>query len=564
MNKKNAFENYFTFDDGYVFYQSLTDDTLARGVWNRIYKSAMSEFEDNLRFYNLTTSDEVAQSLIAQGYAEQKKELRFLHDTYGIPETPIPANQYATYINEINKLMGLKENYKHLLTLMKQGYKNRGNEGKDRAYTATAYFESYYGTQLKNAFEGFLRTNRAAELIMNNNFSAFEAELQSLAEEAVLKTFQEIGNKKETIDGQQVQIWKEVLNILKSSKYQLQQLQSEVLKRYDIDKIINDIYVWDKDRRADKKRTDSLRGLRKKIDITLKGSEIKNRINAGYIEEYVSQALGDGIELGVNSNRKMRGGVIKSNIAKTDSILLSSTLAKVELDDAINEMNRIMESSRSLEDANQILTDFYYEYLSDMPETFVIYESTKAYSLGKNFRGFSGGASQPLENLPQYLNGMGIAMDGEELVTALYNTMRGAIGEDYKDELKESTSRALSTHLASFLFDDWQLVGKVDNQAIHMFNLDSVKVPLSYLLIATGTAMQQINENPSSYFHISVHTPSEILWSKTGGHIDPFDESVGMINYWDQQRSAALNGSTFSVKFLSNFKTIIKGLLNSL
>lgn len=564
MKKQSAFENTFTFDNGYVFYESLNDDQLKRNIWRRIYQSAMSEFDQHLTFYNTVSSSDIGQMLINQGYAEQRKELRFLNQNYGIPENPIPIKQYNEYINKINQLMGLKENYRNLLTLMKQGYKNRGNEGKDRAYTATAYFESYYGTQIRDGFDVFLRTEKAKQLILNDDKATFCAELKQIAQDAILKTFTEISKRTDSVDGQSFQLWQNVLNLLKSADTQLRQLQSEVLKRYDIDKIINDIYTWDKERRADGKRTNSLRGLRKNIDFTLKKSEIKSRINAGYIEEYMSQAFASGTAIGVDGARNIRGGVIKSNIAKTDSVLLSSTEIEVSLDSMINEMNKVMSSSHSLEDASRILTDFYYNYLDKMPNTFVIYENTKAYSLGKNFGGFSGGASQPLSNLPHVLDSMGVKLDGEGLVTALYNTMNGAIGQDYKDELKNDTSRVLSAYMANFLFDDWDLIGDTTNNAIHMFNLDSIRVPLSYLLIATGTAMQQVAANPNSYFHVSIHTPKETIWNETDGHITPFDTSVGMVNYWNQQRSAALNGSTFSIKFLSNFKTIVKGLLNAL
>ena len=115
--------------------------------------------------------------------------------------------------------------------------------------------------------------------------------------------------------------------------------------------------------------------------------------------------------------------------------------------------------------------------------------------------------------------------------------------------------------MANFMFDDWTNIGVTTNNAIHIFSLDEVKIPLSYLLIATGKAMLNTISDPTSYFKVSFSVPNEIKYPEK---IQDFDVNIGMIGYWDEQRQIARKNSSFSIRFLSNFKTLIKDLIKEL
>ena len=49
------------------------------------------------------------------------------------------------------------------------------------------------------------------------------------------------------------------------------------------------------------------------------------------------------------------------------------------------------------------MTNFVESYMSKLKNSFIIFESSKAYSLGKSFRGFHSGGKKSLEDLPSYV-----------------------------------------------------------------------------------------------------------------------------------------------------------------
>ena len=92
-----------------------------------------------------------------------------------------------------------------------------------------------------------------------------------------------------------------------------------------------------------------------------------------------------------------------------------------------------------------------------------------------------------------------------------------------------------------------------------MFNLDGVLVPLSYLLITMGEAIRQVQRVPSDYFKVTFSMPGSILWPERV----PMSDGENIYDYWEQQRQDVESRSTFSIKFLANFKSLVKQLIKS-
>jgi hypothetical protein len=57
-----------------------------------------------------------------------------------------------------------------------------------------------------------------------------------------------------------------------------------------------------------------------------------------------------------------------------------------------------MKDSISLNDAAEIMKRFYNDHLSNLDNSFIVYGSTKSYSLSDNFRGFHGGGERNLSD----------------------------------------------------------------------------------------------------------------------------------------------------------------------
>ena len=114
--------------------------------------------------------------------------------------------------------------------------------------------------------------------------------------------------------------------------------------------------------------------------------------------------------------------------------------------------------------------------------------------------------------------------------------------------------------VAYILFDDWESFGEDqrDRQVIHIFNLNKVMVPLSYLLIAMSKAVENTDRNLNKVFSIQLSAPKI--------HFDPpikVTKEKTMEKFWQEQATYAKNNTKLTIQFIRNFKTLIEQMLNS-
>ena len=206
-------------------------------------------------------------------------------------------------------------------------------------------------------------------------------------------------------------------------------------------------------------------------------------------------------------------------------------------------------------------TFFYNNTLSKLDKSFIVYESAKSYSLtGLDSRGF--GNTGSFDELINIANQIGKREQIDNLLKAFRNTIDGTIGSNRREEIKEKIRFTLSEAIAYFLFDDWKQIGESNNNSIHMFSLDGVLVPLSYLLIAAGKAMQETEKNSSSFFKLSLTTPKEIKYPTPLTSEEVGENSI--FHFWDIQREEASQNSKYSISFIKNFTKLISQLLKSM
>lgn len=543
--------------NGYIFYDRLknSNNAIQAPFWRIIYQSAMTEFDDSLDIFNNVTNSRVGQSLINRGYIELEKEVKFLKEITGTNIQTPEWEEYPKYINTINNIIGLKDDYANLLKLIQQK-----SHGKNRAVGAMSYLDGYLTTELSNNLHNFLKTKKAEQIMtLFDSNNQWEKEFDKIFEKSLEDAIKKIANQTDYIDGEEVKIWKETAKLLDKTQSYFSEIKSIVGQRYKIDKVSKEIYQWDKERRARGQK--GTRGLSTKIKNSYGIGEREKRSIAGLVEEYVSAAFEGKHQV----NEK--GIVFSSNVMRTDAAKIYSSDATIDLDKLTKQLNLNTLDSGSLLDASHKLESFYNNYLKKLPETFVVYESTKSYSMGDSFRGFHGGGKQPLTALPAFLDEVGANVDGQTLINLLYNTVDGTIQHDRQSEIKDNISLLLSEYMASYLFDDWASIGDISkSNIIHIFNLDGVRVPLSYLLIAMGKATEQIKDS-STYLKTSYQLPKQIKWPNPIGKNEgdePFDKERGILSYWDEQKEIFHKEGSFSIKFLSNFKTLIKQLLASI
>lgn len=533
--------NYnFSMEDNYVFYERLSHDTAQSHIWNKLYTTAMSEFSDRLTFFNVVNPNTIGNSLISQGYIEQEKELNFLNQAFGIQDSKIHISEYAKYINQINDIIETIDEYKRVSNLLKSDKTKKTTSKENLKAIVSAIdksFYSYFYQDLTNFF------NRNNDIIYLNNITAFTVKIEEIASRAIEKSIKNLDIDKVEIKNENTRIWLDVLKLLRKSEKQFQRLNSVLFQRYDLDSILSNLYKWDKDRK--KNNIKGVAGLSKQIKIN---SEIKAKEfnNIDKIIKQVDNFLSGNYSLTESGTKKIGG--TGTNI---QNMKLFSVAGRIGLDEMLEQYSNKVLNENSLEDIALKIENFTNK-ISSFRDIFVIYEAVDL-DVDKGLAG-----SYPLSMLPSFLDRIGTKVDGDKLVSVLYNTIPGAIGADRIGEIKENISLAMSEAMAGYLFQDWEYIGNSTSNSIHIFNLDGIKIPLSYLLIATGQTILDISSNPSSYFEVDFNLPNGILYPN---RIIPFDHSIGMEGYWDEQRQAAIAGSNFSIRFLEGFKGRIRSLL---
>ena len=111
--------------------------------------------------------------------------------------------------------------------------------------------------------------------------------------------------------------------------------------------------------------------------------------------------------------------------------------------------------------------------------------------------------------------------------------------------------------VAELLFDDWSTLGEVRGgaRAIHVLQLEGLQIPSSVFFIAAGQAMIDASADMDRLVRISVKLPGAIKYPEpiktVGGHMSE------IVAKWNEQASEAAAQSSFSLTFLTNFKTLI-------
>lgn len=220
-------------------------------------------------------------------------------------------------------------------------------------------------------------------------------------------------------------------------------------------------------------------------------------------------------------------------------------LDDLDLEESVNSVGR---------ERGQQLVDAIDKILDDYDKGFLIYVNAKDYMTATtdDFRGFKSGEDIKLSKYQSLsLRSETSAASVNKFVGAIMNTMKGAVGEKYQRDL----TTLLAGDLAAFLFDDFKTIGDNAPQdsvnRLHLFLLNSVYVPLSYLLYWSGIAIEEAADgrNINNYFSASISNV-EISYPDP-----PYNSAM-----WEQQRTDALEKIKVGGKFLKNFSDIVAEL----
>lgn len=577
MGKPHVFKSLgqFTIQNGYVFYKRLENDINMMGYQEKI-KDAFA----NRKVFNTTTWEEVSKSLYNTGMAEQKKELEFFQKVFhALNVKEIPYKNYPQYINAINKLIGLKKQYGAQLKELQAQSRDKDNH---RAAGAFRYFESRINTALTSNIRKIFG-NLTADQIMDLTEEKINTMLDDVIQTSVEEALRMVGEQKDFYQGGENQIWKRVFEALNSlNTITRNDLIETIISRYDLRETAKSISGWLKDALQTKKKSDyKIKGLSTKIKENVY-SGMKNSSTEGLLSEFImpmiaSKLKGVGTVIGANKG---------SDNTAADSVLFFSATGQINVDESIlDQFSRL--NAENIKDASDKINKLTTEVLDNVEDGFVVYESSKMYRLNGefNYHGF-GGRSGNLINLGEVLKEYGnsnVSKLSANIVNVLYQTMNGAILGGEQEKYIEKTKSMIIETITASLFDDieFQGVNSKNDQVIHMLDLDSIQIPLSYYCLALSKAIDKAIEDISvenltnsvlikKYIKVDITGLPEAIEFTEPEDTKKFGETHGykypssVYEAWKEQKETVDNQGHFKIHFLRNFNNLINSLIEQM
>lgn len=235
---------------------------------------------------------------------------------------------------------------------------------------------------------------------------------------------------------------------------------------------------------------------------------------------------------------------------------------EINLDDFFNEQEKQIllakDETNSVRLQNILATDRATQWMMENTTdyNFIGYVNAKNYDLNQSFNGFRAGSPIKLSHLSGILAQIPTLNYAatDTLIGALMQFGSGAIGTDSQ---REAILNSLASALAYFLFDDFSTISLSNNptgmNAIHMFWLSGLYIPLSFFLEVCADAIQEGWEKVDDYFQFTLSSPP----IKFG------DEELENYTHemWVEQGEIALESTTLTFTFLSSFQELMAQML---
>lgn len=545
--------------DGYVVYTRGEDSN--QEYWRRKHYQAIAGANSIAGFYSgeLTTKYKVAgSSLLSLAASERSKEISLIRAAgFDVDDT----EDVKIFIERFNEVLMGKEQFNNARTRLNSALSSKSQTKEFRAPTIASWFTSYLGTALNTNINAFI--GKSKDALLSQDFSSWNAELDNIVNKSIKQAFKKMltevtSTKNKELYGDSEQ-WRQIYEVSQQIDHFNDFFVEMIRSKIDFSRI-RGIF----ENKAVNIQKKSHRGIRKVIDsaegLNLK-SESKSRSIGGSVEEFLMSIL-NSMGTGFSNASSAGGRVFSSETMKADNVALFSYEATIDstqmAQNLVDLLNQELYDASSLNNAAEIMNSFYDKYLSQLDNSFIIYGSTKSYSMGESFRGFSSGVTRKLSEAQAVLAqaGVGSSSSIEEYINVAYNTGTGAYFSNKRAEVEENLKTGLMAAAAHLLFDDWVSIGEAQKggaSAIHVLQLEGLNLPLSVFLEATGRAMVEATSDIETMVKVSVKLPGSITY--------PEPMKVGSKNEvlaaWEEQAAQAKSESTFSMRFLMNFKTII-------
>lgn len=543
-----------TVSNGYIVYtRGEQSSWYWKGVHNRAVADA-GNISSPLTGDRATKLADAGARLVALGQKEMDKERRLIEAATGLvmsDETDI-----KTFIQNFNQVLMGKKQYEYALKRLKLALSKDNQGKKSRAPTIVSFFTSYLGTALNRNIDGFI-----SKIDIEQRYDAWIANFDAIVNKSIDEAFKAMltdkRGKENEMYGKKDE-WREVYEASQQINGFNQYFRDMIRSKINFDALktalTKEVMESQKGHKGIRTIIDSSKGLNLR-------NEKKSRSIGGSVNEFIQTLLysiGSSLQGSVSSG----GRVLTGEIAKTDTVTLfsySQTINTSGMEQTlVDALNNDLTAAKTLQDTTQIMDNFYDQHLSKLDKSFIVYGSSKSYSMSDSFSGFGGGGQRSMEDIPAILAEAGVGGTGNlrSFLNAAYNTAEGAIFAGQRDDIIEDLKIGLMSAVAQLLFDDWGQIGEQTGgaQSIHVLQLEGIQLPLSALLIATGQAMIQASSNMESLVKISIKPMAETRYGDKP--LTGFSKEE-VLEKWEEEAARAKSESHFSMHFLRNFKSMI-------
>lgn len=529
----------------YVYYESLSYD--GDPTHKRLYNQAKNSL-GILGGYN--TQIETSAVLFKMAQAERQKEIAFLTNVFGFKVNADLDNKDSgkIIIEAFNSTLNLKKAYDRNIARIES------DDGRTNQVDIASFFDTYLATQF-NKFIGLALSNAIRQFNSGNVniLTALENQIDKAlnnaldgAIESALKSKTFVGEKSETDDA-----YAELLSYINSNMGAKNWLKTQIYHNYKLEQIKQYLMSEIKVNMTQEDRKKVYTEAKKKI------SNGTDRYRQGgftreYLTNVVAQMVIDGLKRvdGV----KITGGTAHhtGNISqmKADNILTFNIPANI-VNDAFSKIENGGTRKKNVGIIKQL-----GEKLSNIDDGYIVYTSSKNYTINKGFKrrgGFSSGEDITLGTFKGLLQDSPFASHAYSMVGGIMQLLKGAVGHGRKNEYVTAIAR----YVAYFLFDDIGSIGTnikgSSPTALHLFDLDGIYIPLSFFLDLLANAFASIQKTqPTNLVKVDIKGADRTI-------MYPYPQEY-TTEMWHNQGQDALNNIKISVKFLADFQKIITNL----
>ena len=576
----------FSPKNGYVMYKRAPKKT---SFWYQIWKSGTQELNSMLSSAKVSPQDysSVGDQLISLANAELNKEVSVIQKALkidlDIKRILEDDAQFKEFIALINQLIMGKKQFEAAVKRVKNAIKRAG-ESWAPAPNISSLFLRQFIDDICRTFADIIISNAKGheEEFYTGNFTSIESLLKDAYRKQFSETFKNIINQssnfgKDSFFGKQedYEEFLQYLEDLQERREEMDEVFDRLYKRIPFDQIFN-VLKNSSDKIAKNLKSGNKNASSLGLTTPMKeASFAKSSTTGGTAAEIIVNILSN-----INISKDILTGKSSSygfnpdsEIMKIDQgIIVSFSVDNIEkeLKGSFEELNK--KTFKDLNDAAEKISNFTEDVLSKIDDGFIIYSNQKMYSLAdaikgdkdakikgrRGFTGFSGGSSRKISSLREISDKVGNGDQIEKLITLAKSAMSGAYLFGSQPQITEAISLQLANFFAYLFFDDWVSFAHENSigNVVHVFNLEGINLPLSYLLRELGEALQAAGHNTSSILKATVSYGQGVLFDKgvqfEGYH--PTEEVL--IATWNRQRDVADAETTFKIHFMGGFKEL--------